>query len=123
MAIVNGTATLGTSGVVSVAVGIAPIAVQVVVTSKSGETYSHQSIGFADNSGYATYHSTFQDTTGGKSMQGSGNLGKIVSIYERVAGTITEVLSVNFHSFNGTNVKFTVNTPNANYTCNLVVWS
>ena len=123
MGMYNTTATLGSSGVVSVVIGTQPIAVEVFVTSKSGETYAHQSIGFADNTGYTTYHSTFQDTTGGKSVQGAASTGKIISMYERVSGTITEVLSANFHSFTSTSVKFTVNTPNSNYTCNLVVWT
>lgn len=122
MGVINGTSTLSGTGVKTINVGVQPKGLQIIVTSKGSETYSHQSLGFADDSGYATCHSTYQDATGGKSTQSSGNNSKVISLYERVSGTLTEVFAANFHSFTSTQVKVDVTTANSNYTLNLVIW-
>lgn len=121
MSYFNGTLAYTSTGVKSpVVVGFQPTSVTVRVGQKVATTqlFSHLSIG----SGTPTIQyadSFFQDTTGGKTVTASG---KVVSVYERVAGTITEVLSMKIDSFTATGVAFEVLTANLNYNVYIEVY-
>lgn len=110
----NGTLAYASTGIKSaVVVGFQPVSVTVRVGQKAGTTqlFEHISIG-SGNPTFQRVDSTFQDTTGGKTVSSNG---KVVSVYERVSGTITEVLSMSIDSFTATGVVFNVLTANVNY--------
>lgn len=101
-------------------VGFQPIGIRITVSQKypSAQTYSHRSVGVSDGANQY-YDSTFQDTTGGKTVNGND---KIVSHFERVSGTISEVLSVKVNSFQPTGPKLEIITPNVNYNLLIEAW-
>lgn len=123
MAYYNTTITPGSTGIKTISPGFAPKAIKITVSAKGGEAYSHFSTGSADDSGWTTYHAFYQDTSGGTTKQGTGNNGKIVSILERVSGTITEIGAATFDSFTSTSAKFNVTIVNTNYAYNVELWS
>lgn len=101
----------------------APTWCRVTVGGKAagGDTQGHFSVGTCDGTRQNT-QSTYSDTTGSASFSSNA---KLVSHYERVAGTITEVINAAFSSFgtsggSGT-VVFTVTTDSANYDFTLEV--
>lgn len=110
----NGTLAYTSTGVKSaVVVGFQPVSVTVRVGQKAGTTqlFSHLSVG-SGNPTLQRVDAIFMDTTGGKTTSTNA---KIVSVFERVAGTITEVLSMKIDSFTATGVAFEVLTANLNY--------
>lgn len=109
-----GTISFGSTGAQSCSFTGTPTRVRVTVGSKFGssESYNHKSEGMSDGTNTFCV-SNFQDTTGGKTINNTS--GKIVSHWERVGGTLTEVLAVNFTSFTLNNINFNVGTANANY--------
>lgn len=123
MSYYNTTATHTTTGVKTISPGFTPKGYRITVSAKGGESYSHMSIGQVDDSGYATYHSWYQDTTNGSTQKGaSGSSGKVVSILERVSGTISEVGAATHDSFTSTAIKYNVTTANSSYQYNVEVW-
>jgi len=124
MSHVIGTVTLGSpTGLTTVVLGFQPIACRLTVSSKGGEVYAHMSIGAADAANTAVFNSIIQDTTGGKSTQGAATQGRVVSLYERVSGTLTEVLGVNFDSFVSNGVRLNIVVPHSGYQVMLEAWN
>ena len=116
-----GTLAYPSTGVKStINVGFQPTGIRITSSQKypSAQTFSHRSVGVSDGVSQF-YDSTFQDTTGGKTINGDN---KIVSHWERVSGTITEVLSVKVNSFQPTGPKLEVLTANVNYNLLLEAW-
>lgn len=107
-----GIITLGSTGSKTVNLGIssAPTSVSFIVQNKAGtaESVKHVSIGSATTNGQRTT-SYFKDT-GSPSVYDVTN--KCISHYDRVNGSIIEVLSASFVSF--TNNGFTINVTKAN---------
>lgn len=69
------------------------------------------SLGFADGT-RQNCDSLFSDGTLYDSRKVTN---KIVSLWDNVGGTLTEVLSASFHSFTATQLKLNVTTASANY--------
>ena len=115
------TLAYASSGIKStIPVGFQPTGIRITTSQKypTAQTFAHRSVGVSDGVDQY-YDSTFQDTTGGKTVNGND---KIVSHFERVSGTITEVLSVKVNSFQPTGPKLEVITPNVNYNLLLEAW-
>lgn len=113
MAYFCGTTTQGTTGIKTINVGFQPSRLNFTVCQKFGtnEPYHHLSVGRADGTRQSV-NSTYQDTVDGLSLNSTA---KCISHYERVAGTITEVLAASFDSFTATGFKINVTIPNASY--------
>lgn len=120
MSYFNTTAAWSTSGVKTITVGFQPTSMRVTVGQKFGTTqnFSHLSLGSGEPA-FSHVDSTFQDGTGGKTITDDT---KIVSHYERVSGTITEVLAASIDSFTATQAKLNITTPNVNYNLYIEVW-
>lgn len=117
----NTTISPSVTGVFPISCGFLPVAMKITVSAKSsvGDSYLHTSVGQCDNSGYSTCASTFADTSGFSTRRATG---KLVSHYERVAGTITEVNSAIFDSFTATQAKFNVTNVSSQYQYFVEVW-
>lgn len=111
MAHASGRFTLSGTGLSTFALGFQPTWANFRVTGKAGDTVCHGSWGGTDGTNQ-NCGSTYMDTTGGASFDVNT---KVVSHYDRVAGTITEVLSASFDSFVATGVKLNVAIANTNY--------
>lgn len=48
---------------------------------------------------------------------------KVISLWDNVGGTLTEVLSASFHSFTATQLKLNVATPNSGYQVSVKIMS
>lgn len=108
-----GPLTLSATGIgKQFALGFQPTWATLTVCGKSSDTASHKSRGVIDNTNYQYCQSTFMDTYGGKSVNTET---KCVSHYERVAGTIEEVLSASFNSFYVSGIKLDVTIANSSY--------
>lgn len=129
MSYFNGTIAYGSTGVQPpITVGFQPTNIKITVSQKwSGpQSYVHWSSGYGglvNVAGTPTMRqhvdSVFQDSTGGQTVSSDS---KVVSFYDRVSGTLTEVLSVSIDSFTSTALKLNVLTANANYNLNIEVW-
>lgn len=109
---ITGPTTLTGTGIKTISVGFQPTWATFKVCSKvSSQNFSHLSIGETDGTAQWV-ESTFQDTTGGQSVNSTS---KVISHYERVGGVLTEVLSASFDSFTATAVKLNVSVGNGNY--------
>lgn len=111
----TGRVTIGSTPTQTVIVGFQPTWARFTVTGKGTDTVNHISIGTTDGTHQNT-NSTFSDTTGGLSV--STNT-KVISHYERVSGTIAEVLSASFNSFTSTGVEINVAIANTGYSVTL----
>lgn len=78
-------------------------------TSASSAVFTY---GTVDVTGYMTCTTTYSDSTG---YQSKNYTDRCVSVWERVSGTLTEVLRANFNSFTADGFKLDVITQNANY--------
>lgn len=116
----NGTISFGSTGIQSIYTGFQPKAVEVTVGQRYNTTqnFMHLSVGAGDDTFQRTT-GVYQDTTGGKTVNFDG---KIVSVWERVSGTLTEVLSISIDSFTSTTLELNVLTANANYSIHLRIW-
>lgn len=118
------TTSFGTTGVKTIDVGFQPIGMRITVCQKfnTSQTFSHWSYGVVGSYEAELLqfcHSTFQDTTGGQSKTYSD---RIVSHWERVAGTLTEKVAATFDSFTTTELKINVTTADANYQFLIEAW-
>lgn len=116
-----GTLAYASTGVKStILIGFQPIGIRITVSKKysSSQSFSHRSVGVSDGISQF-YDSTFQDTSGGKTVNGSN---RIVSHWERVSGTIQEVLSVKVDSFQPYGPKLEVLIANVDYNLLLEAW-
>lgn len=112
MSRVTGLITLTGTGLKTISVGFQPTWARLEVCAKTTpQGFSHTSAGETDGSSQFVL-STFQDTTGGYSVNSAS---KVVSHYERVGGTITEVLAASFDSFTASGIKLNVITGNSAY--------
>ncbi len=110
--LVTGPVTFTGTGIKTISVGFQPTWARFVVVSKtSSQSFAHTSLGESDGS-FQWVASTFHDSTGGLSANSNS---KVVSHYERVGGTITEVLAASFDSFTATAVKVNVTIGNGAY--------
>lgn len=90
------------------------------------DNVAHFSQGFTDGT-VQRVDSTFADTTGAKTVKSTA---KVLSHYERVAGTITEVIAASFVSFDnlgggsyGFTLNFTVATGAGSYQLGIMSFS
>ena len=96
----NTTVTPVVTGILTVSSPFPPKYVRVMVSSQNlSDNYMHFSEGAGDNTYWATVHSMFMDTSGGKTARNAGTNGKIIGVFERVSGTITEVNAATLDSF------------------------
>lgn len=108
--------TLGTAGTARnfTGFGFTPTHLTFRVCAK-GATSASSAVfcyGTVDVTGYMTCTTTYGDSTG---HQSKNYTDRCVSVWERVSGTLTEVLNANFHSFTSDGFKLNVTTQNANY--------
>ncbi len=112
MARVLGNITLGSSGLQTFNLGLAPTWATLTVCEKVGaDSAAHKSEGKMTATKQVC-HSTFSDTTGSDSFNSSAH---VVQHYERVGGAITKILSASFDSFTASGIKLNVDTANPNY--------
>lgn len=116
-----GTLAYGSTGTkTAIPVGFTPVGVRVWVSQKfnTSQTFAHQSTGMSD--GIDQFYTTiYQDGSGGLTLQGDN---KILSHWDRVSGTLTEVLNWELNSLSASGVSFNVVTTNSNYTVILEAW-
>ena len=96
-----------------------PVGAIITVSSKNG---SDGTVNFSEGTCDGTHQSVrsiFQDASGSKSIRSNT---KCVSHYERVSGTISEVLAASFSSFTSDGISFNVTTANSNYQINVKAW-
>lgn len=119
MAYFSGTVAHGTTGTKTIPVGFQPVGMRITVGQRHNtvDNFAHQSIGISDGTS-TNCTSIFQDNSGGLTVSST----KLISQYERVSGTIAEVLAANFHSFTISSVKYTITTANANYNLLIEAW-
>jgi len=125
----NGTIAYATTGVQSpITLGFQPTNIKITVSQKwnGPQSYIHYSTGYGglvNVGGTPTMRqhvdSLFQDATGSQTLSSDS---KVVSFYDRVSGTLTEILSVSIDSFTTTALKLNVLTANSNYNLNIEVW-
>lgn len=111
MAYFTGRLTLSATGLSTFVIGFQPTWARFRVTGKAADTTNHASLGGTDGTNQ-NCGSTFMDTTGGASFDVNT---KVVSHYERSAGTITEVLSASWDSWTATGIKLNVAIANTAY--------
>lgn len=119
MAYFVATTAYSTAGVKTIPVGFQPVGMRITVAQRynTNDNFAHQSVGISN--GTKTYcTSIFQDTSGGVTVSSA----KLISHYERMGGTIMEVLAANFDSFTASQVKFNITTPNVSYNLLIEVW-
>lgn len=102
-------------------VGFQPTAVRIRVSQKVGttETCNHLCIGTADGT-RQNCSSMYTDATGSTTKDVNT---KLISHWERVSGTLTEVLAATFTSFDADGYTFNASTPNANYQVTVEAWN
>jgi len=113
MSYYTGRLTISSSGINTFTVGFAPTWARFRVSQKVGtvETTNHLSLGGTDGT-RQNCSSFFTDGSGNTCFDTNT---KVVSHYERVGGTVTEVLAATFDSFTATGVKVNASIPNASY--------
>jgi hypothetical protein len=93
---------------------------RITVGAKSGtDALGHMSVGTADGT-RQNYVSTYADGTTFQTKQGNN---KIISHWEDVGGTMTEVVAGTFDSFTATEGKFNLSAVNNNYTLVVELWN
>lgn len=117
---VNGTISFGSTGLQTVYLGFQPKGIEATAGQRYATTqnFSHISVGAGDDT-YQRVTSTYQDGTGGKTLDTAG---QIVSVWERVGGVLTEVCAWSIDSFTATDVVINVLKANASYSVFLRVW-
>lgn len=109
----------GTTGVKTITCGFQPVAMRITVGGKaSNAAVIQQCIGTADAT-RQNFVSIYGDSTGFKTIDGNT---KIISIYERVSGTLTEKVAATFDSFTATEGKFNITTADNNYALTVELW-
>lgn len=114
------TVTHSTTGVKTRTIGFQPQALRITIGKKVGVTVNsiQQSVGVSD--GTLQYvDSIYGDTA---ALATKRDTAKLVSQWEKVAGTWTEVVAATFDSFTATEVKYNVTTGNVNYQFQIEVW-
>lgn len=111
-----GTVTYATPGLKTIILGTpsTPQSVDIAVQNKYGVNEGvvrHVSMGHADSSGQRVT-SYYKDNSGQDSFDSDS---KIISHYERVSGTITEVMAAEFDSFTSNGVKLYITKANSDY--------
>lgn len=93
--------------------GFQPTWIRIRVSQKNGvtETCSHLCIGSADGT-RQNCSSIYSDATSSKTVD-SGT--QLISHWERVSGTLTEVLAATFGSFDASGYTINASVPNSNY--------
>lgn len=104
--------------------GFQPIGVRFTVGSKTGATDNviHQSVGMADDTGYVSYTSIYGDSSNFQTKTGNAANGKIISHWERVSGTLTEVIAGTFTAYTTTGVTVNLTAATASYTMQIEMW-
>lgn len=115
-----GTIAHGSTGTKTISVGFQPVALKITVAQRyqANQGFTHMSMG-SSNGVKQHCDSIFQDTSGGLTL--SSDM-KLISHYERVGETITEVLAGTVHSFTTGQVKYNITTANANYNLFIEIW-
>lgn len=111
---ITGTLTMGTAGSARTftGLGLTPTYIEFIVTKKTGtDNANHMSIGASDSNNQVC-DSVFTDSTGSRSFKSSS---RVVSQYERISGTVTEVLAANNVNFIAGGFEVDVLTANSNY--------
>jgi len=122
MANFNDAITIATTGTGASAVSISglpftPTSLKFVVSAKSNSSGVIQYCsGQVDSTGYMTFDSIYGDSTGFQSKAGTN---KVISLYERVSGTLTEVLNMSWHSYIASGFKLNVTATSTSYTIHL----
>lgn len=109
--LVGGATITGSGNVAFTGVGFQPNYIRITLSQKGTDSQGHISVGCSDGTNQLV-HSTYSDTTGSKTVRSTS---KIVSHYERVSGTITEVINASFVSFDADGFTLNIATGNANY--------
>jgi hypothetical protein len=113
-----GTVSYGTTGVKTITVGFQPVAAHITVGKKNAASMPAQlSIGVT-NGTTTRCNSLYADTSGSQSNENA----QLVSVLERVSGTISETAAATFDSFTATQFKFNVTTANSGYQYMIEVW-
>lgn len=113
MAVYYTTISEGTTGVKTITPGFQPQEADITVSSQFGTTNTTLKYSYGSTDGTAQFNdSLFVDGTG---RQCRSTTDRIVSVYERISGTLTEVLRVNLDSFTATQFKYNVSIANVNY--------
>lgn len=125
---VNGTFSINATGTKTIVVGIQPIGLRFRVVSHDGvtDTVLHTSESTVDNTSYITLSSQYSDSTSSQQFSQYGTTAKCISQWERISGTLTEVLGCTFNSFTTTGFKINVNTYGTNaldYTIQVEAWT
>lgn len=107
------TVSHSTTGVKTINVGFQPISARITAGNKTGvaDNCARKTTGVTDGTNQIC-DVEYLDTTSGYTDRFSDRL---VSVRERVAGTITEVVRANFDSFTATELKYNVTTANVNF--------
>lgn len=128
MSYFNTTAAYATTGVKTITTNFQPTNIRITVSQKytGAQSYLHYSMGaggLVDVSGTPTMRqhadSIYQDPTGSQTVS---NDSKVVSFYDRVSGTLTEVMAASIDSFTSTQLKLNFTTVNVNYNLFIEVW-
>lgn len=119
MAVYATLTTPSSTGVQTINVGFQPLLARITVGSQFGTTNTvvRYSVGRTDGTNQFN-HSIFADGTGRQTVSKNDRL---VSVWERISGTLTEVVRVNFDSFTSTQFKYNVITANSNYQLDIEV--
>jgi len=98
-------------------IGFQPTWIRVRVSQKVGiaETCQHLCLGQSDGT-RTNYSTIYGDTSGAKTIEGND---KLISHFEKVSGTWTEVLSATLVSFDADGVTIHTTAGNANYRVHL----
>lgn len=123
MSFYTGYVTLSGTGSQSyTGIGFQPSFIIFTVGQKTGsDNNAHFSQGRADGTRQSVT-SIYWDATGGKTVNTSSN-SKCVSHYERVGGTITEVLNASLTSFDADGYTLNQTTGSANYQVNVMCFA
>lgn len=113
MANTFGPVTLALTGLRTTTIGIAPTSLRFIIGAKnSSSTVIQSAHGAVDSSGFQSVLTWYGDSTG---FQSTTSTSKCISVWERVSGTLTEVLSASFDSYTASGFKLNITTANSNY--------
>ena len=121
----TGTKTLTCTDVVTGAT-FQPSAIRITLGQKqsTSQTFSHSSIGTATSTNNQKVFSTYQDTTGGQTLDSTS---KVISHWERVSGTLTEKVAAHIDTtaapWTSTAAKIIVDTADVNYQFLVEAWN
>jgi len=112
-------AAYNTTGVKTITCGFQPVAMRITVAGKNGSSSVVQrSEGTADGT-RQNYDCIYWDASGGHTKDGNT---KMISHWERVSGTLTEVIAGTFDSFTATEGKFNLSAATNTYTLKIELW-